>query len=115
MKQEVDVHLLSRHVKAIMSYYDQASSFKTENAYLAWLATLSTTLKESFREMGCDKSLNSFPFMRYVLEKNGYQMDKFMKTHLTLKDYWQWKNPRTDLVVPCEMNIIDLQTLCTRI
>jgi hypothetical protein len=107
MKHEIDIHLLARVNKAVLSYYAQAEQFKTEINFYLWLPTLRGSIRKHFRQEGFEKSKNSLPFMRHVLELNDIGMDEHMKANLSKEDYAIWINPDSTLMVSKEMNILN--------
>ena len=107
MKSEIDTHFLARVNRAVLSYYAQADQYKTETNFYSWLSTLSEFLKEDFHKKGFEKSKNSLPFMRFVLELNDIGMDEHMKANLSKEDYMIWINPNSTIMVPKEMNILN--------
>lgn len=112
MKKPIDTFLLARTNKAVLSYYAKAGKFKTEANFKAWLESLeSSTLKLHFEQMGFENSKNALPFMRFVLELNDFALNDHMRNSLSSDDYEQWVNPSRDLVVPKEMNILDMNDL----
>jgi hypothetical protein len=93
MKNDIDIDLLSRINRVVLSYYAQADRFKTEINFYLWLPSLRESLREHFRRLGFEESKNSIPFMRYVLELNDICMDEHMKVNLSQEDYATCINP----------------------
>lgn len=106
MTKELNLSVLGKINYAVVSYYSKADKFKTFENYSSWLETLSVTLKDHFQSRGFEQSQNSFPFMRYVLELNDIGMDEHMKANLSESEFFLWKNPKANLSVPEEMNLL---------
>ena len=107
MKKEIDIHLLARVNRVVLSYYAQADKFKTEKNFQSWLATLSEILKPHFQLKGFEQSKNALPFMRFILELNDIDMAEYMKENLSTGDYLAWIYPDSTLIVSKEMNLMD--------
>lgn len=64
--------------------------------YDEWLEGLPENIKKSMKKLGFEGCKNSFPFTRYVNERNDVGMDEWMRQHLSPEDYlWYKKEPET--------------------
>lgn len=108
MKNEIDIHFLARINRVILQYYALAEPYKTEDNFRTWLQTLIPAIRFHFEEQGFEKHKNSLPFMRFILELNDLGMDAFLKDELSNEDYSAWIKPDNILLVPKELNILNL-------
>jgi hypothetical protein len=112
MKAEIDLGILARTNKAVLSYYAMADKYKSEEAFNSWLQSLGySNIRLRFEELGYSRSKDAIPFMRFVLELNDHGLNDYMKNNLSVEDFEQWMNPSKDLVVPIEMNVLNQSDL----
>lgn len=108
MKKEIEIDYLARINVAVLSYYQQAEQYKTEENFRTWLQSLGyCSLRLHFEQLGFDGCKNVLSFMRFVLELNDHGMNEHMKDKLSEKDYELWTNPSKDWTIPKEMNILN--------
>jgi hypothetical protein len=112
MKNEIEVELLARINLAVLTYYQKAEEFKTQENYGNWLKSIThESLRTHFEELGFEASKNAIPFMRFILELNDIGLYEHLKCAISEDDYQKFINPNKDWVVPNEMNIVNLEDL----
>lgn len=55
--------------------------------YAEWLEGLPENTRRSVEKLGLEDAKKSWPFRRYVLERNDRGMDEFLKRNLSAEDY----------------------------
>ena len=53
-------------------------------------------LREGEQIRGLTEAMRSWSFRRYVLERNDFGMDEFMRLNLSEDDYWSYKSSSED-------------------
>jgi len=108
----MDLSLIAKLNKAVIEYYGKAEEFKTPENFCKWLNHLATKhqiLLKDFELAGFERSKNAIPFMRFILEANNIGLYEHMRNNLSAEDYKTFITPNSDLVIPNEMNIINLK------
>ena len=67
----------------------ETSQKKQKMYYAEWLEGLPDNIRKSMEQRGFEGCKTSFPFTRYVNERNDIGMDEWMREHLSPEDY-QW-------------------------